>query len=495
MKKLFALAPILLIPLISNGAKLSGEEISRMKLPLDEWFNLMISGVKVGYAHNYTELVERGGEKLLRIRSEMKMKVRRAGVSLEISQTRESLLDMSLRPKRFASIIAEPSQTRKAEGWIEDGRAKLRIELDGEVHEETIELPDGTIFEEALGYYALLEGMRVGESRELNLFSLELLKPIPVEVKVLRREAVRCNGEERSVCVISYRIKIMGGLENVEWIGEDGVTYRMEMLGLMGLKMELVKTDMADALGEVGELDVIINTKLFPSGKPIFGHPMYLKAKVSLSEGDLGKAFMRTEEQRLIKLNDVEGVLIVERKPVSEEEALPLPIEDPKLSEFLSPTLYVQSDDPGIIGKAREIIGDERNSWRAAKLICEWVYRNIKDKSLKVGFGSAKTTLEALRGDCTEHTVLFIALARAVGLPARICAGLVYHRDAFYYHFWPEVYIGRWVQMDPTLGEYQADATHIMLAGGKLESDTALEYGEGVLRTLNRLTIEVLEVR
>ena len=493
MRKLAALILALLIPPLSAGA--GEEEISRMRLPLDEWFNLMISGVKVGYAHNYTELVEKDGQKLLRIRSEMRMKVRRMSSSLEISQTRESLLDISLTPKRFISSITEPSQTRRAEGWIEDGRARLRLELDGEVHEETIDLPDNVIFEEALGYYALLKGMKVGESRQLSLFSLELLKPIPVEIRVLRRDKVRYKGEERPVYVVSYRIKIMGGLENVEWIGEDGVTYRMEMSGLMGLKMELVKTDMADALGEVGELDVIINTKLFPSGEPIFGHPLHLKAKVSLSEGDLEKAFMRTDEQKLVKLGDGEGLLLITRKPISEEEAPLLPIKDPELAEFLSPTLYIQADDPEIVEKAREIIGDERNSWRAAKLICRWVYENIRDKSLRVGFGSAKTTLETLQGDCTEHTVLFIALARAVGLPARICAGLVYHRDAFYYHFWPEVYVGRWVQMDPTLGEYQADATHIMLAGGKLESDTALEYGEGVLRTLNRLTIEVLEAR
>jgi hypothetical protein len=48
--------------------------------------------------------------------------------------------------------------------------------------------------------------------------------------------------------------------------------------------------------------------------------------------------------------------------------------------------------------------------------------------------------------------------------------------------------------MDPTLGEYVADATHIQIGGGVLESDTALEYGEGVLRTLNRLSLEILEV-
>jgi hypothetical protein len=70
---------------------------------------------------------------------------------------------------------------------------------------------------------------------------------------------------------------------------------------------------------------------------------------------------------------------------------------------------------------------------------------------------------------------------------------MVFQRDAFYYHFWPEVYVGEWIAMEPTLGQLQADANHIQLAGSTLESDSMLEYGEGVLRTLNQLEIEVIE--
>ena len=110
------------------------------------------------------------------------------------------------------------------------------------------------------------------------------------------------------------------------------------------------------------------------------------------------------------------------------------------------------------------------------------------------GFGSSLTALESLSGDCTEHTVLFIALARAAGIPARICSGIAFaQQDAFYYHFWAEVYVGRWVQMDPTWGQTIADANHIQLDGSTLESDTLLEFAEDVLRTLNQLEIAVVE--
>ena len=60
-------------------------------------------------------------------------------------------------------------------------------------------------------------------------------------------------------------------------------------------------------------------------------------------------------------------------------------------------------------------------------------------------------------GDCNEFTVLYVALARALGLPARAIAGLVYLDGHFYYHAWPEVYAGRWIMVDPVFGQVPAD--------------------------------------
>ena len=61
------------------------------------------------------------------------------------------------------------------------------------------------------------------------------------------------------------------------------------------------------------------------------------------------------------------------------------------------------------------------------------------------------------------------ALARAAGIPAKMRAGLIFLRDGFYYHAWPSVYInGHWKDVDPTFGQYLADATHIALSEGEL---------------------------
>ena len=65
----------------------------------------------------------------------------------------------------------------------------------------------------------------------------------------------------------------------------------------------------------------------------------------------------------------------------------------------------------------------------------------ILEKKPTVSLPSAREVLRTRVGDCNEHTALYVALARALGIPARIAVGLVSVRGAFYYHAWPEVYL------------------------------------------------------
>ena len=82
----------------------------------------------------------------------------------------------------------------------------------------------------------------------------------------------------------------------------------------------------------------------------------------------------------------------------------------------------------------------------------------LLDKKPTVSLPSAREVLRTKVGDCNEHTALYVAMARAAGIPARIAVGLVFVRGvqgAFYYHAWPEVYLdegngrGMWLPVDP----------------------------------------------
>jgi transglutaminase-like putative cysteine protease len=151
----------------------------------------------------------------------------------------------------------------------------------------------------------------------------------------------------------------------------------------------------------------------------------------------------------------------------------------------LSTTPLIQSNDPLIIRTARRITRDARDAADAARKLNDWVYGELR-KDITLSVPSALQVLESKQGDCNEHTVLYVALARAIGLPARTAVGLVNVRNRFYYHAWPEVYLGSWVAVDPTLGQYPADASHIRFLIGGLARQVEL------IRLIGRLEVEVI---
>jgi len=62
----------------------------------------------------------------------------------------------------------------------------------------------------------------------------------------------------------------------------------------------------------------------------------------------------------------------------------------------------------------------------------------------------------------------------------------VHVRGHFYYHAWPEVYLNKqWVAVDPTLGQFPADASHLRFLVGGLARQVEL------IRLIGRLQLEV----
>ena len=483
---------------VGQWVKIDPAEIEKMmQLPQDDWLNLTLMGTKIGYAHIYMEKSRFEGEDTIRVRGDMVMDLKRTDTELRLATTRVSHVGMDLVPRYFITTSNETGQEKRVEGRIKDGVAYLETNLAGKTTHTQTSISADTIFEQMIGYFLLQRSIQAGDAHTLHVFNLDLMKPVKTDIKVLREDQIEFDSKLEPVYVVSYTMDIMGGLTTTQWLGHDGTAYRME-IGLMGLKMVLAKTDMQTALGESGEVDVILNTKIFAQGGTPIPGARHFKAYLRLTEGQLDEAVMANRRQKLQVDDDPRhGEIKINVPGIDRAETLNLPIQNQhdneELTQFLKSTVYIQAEHPTIRAKAVEVIDGEIDAWKSAQKLCRWAHESIYDKNLKVGFGSALQTLESLEGDCTEHTVLMIAMARSVGIPARVCAGLVFQSDAFYYHFWPEVYVGKWVAMEPTLGQIQADANHIQLAGSELESDSMLEFGEGVMRTLNQLEIEVLE--
>ena len=159
-----------------------------------------------------------------------------------------------------------------------------------------------------------------------------------------------------------------------------------------------------------------------------------------------------------------------------------------EMNPDLQAAQFLEVDHPEIIALASRIAGRDRDTRAVAERLLRWVHDSVT-KEPTVGIPSALHVLHTRRGDANEHAQLYVALARAAGLPSRLATGLVYADGRFYYHAWPEVMLRGWVAVDPTLGYFPAGASHLRLMTGATGRQSEL------MRLLSGTTLDVVSSR
>jgi transglutaminase-like putative cysteine protease len=224
----------------------------------------------------------------------------------------------------------------------------------------------------------------------------------------------------------------------------------------------------------------ILETTAIAANKKLTGQVTNLR--VRLSGVDLKGFDLNGLRQRLS--GDTLTISAERDSALHTNRTLPMTARDPQDTRAEA---LIQSNDPRIISLARRIAGDERSARIVGQRITKWVHDSLT-KDITFGIPNAVEVLEARKGDCNEHTQLFVALARAVGLPARIAAGLAFVDGKFFYHAWPEILLDDWVAVDPTFGQFPADAAHLRFVIGGVARQTEL------VRLMGNLKIDVLAV-
>jgi transglutaminase-like putative cysteine protease len=148
--------------------------------------------------------------------------------------------------------------------------------------------------------------------------------------------------------------------------------------------------------------------------------------------------------------------------------------------QYTSVNLAIQSDDKQIIDKAHEIVGNETNPYKQAHLIEQWVFKKITYGDDGSFLNDAISTLNSLKGDCSNRANIFVALTRALGIPARSISGLhnpgeleiisgTAKDNTLHHHVWAEFYITDigWLPVDPGIDAFaRIDEMRIVLSKG-----------------------------
>jgi len=196
-----------------------------------------------------------------------------------------------------------------------------------------------------------------------------------------------------------------------------------------------------------------------------------------------------------VEENLIEGVFEIRHVRYDGRAAPPFPPGDAygeELRAYLEPGQFIESSDPVLAARAREITSGATDCWDAARRLSRWVADSINYAI--PGGGTARKTYDTRSGECGAHSILLAAFCRSVGIPARVVWGCMYTPNrggSFGQHGWSEIHMGEsgWVTVDATADEIDfVDSGHLRL--GELEyasvafnakSMEILDYRSGTL--------------
>jgi transglutaminase-like putative cysteine protease/tetratricopeptide (TPR) repeat protein len=243
-----------------------------------------------------------------------------------------------------------------------------------------------------------------------------------------------------------------------------------------------------DLSNRTGDFD-LVNAIIVPKGLTVIGSQRVESMTLRITAKEAGVAprvrddLAKFNFQRIESANETSVVVNSTARRIPEKQTIQLPVTGAELAPYLNPTARINSKDPQIVSLAKQIAGDDRDGRSVSRKIGEWTYRNLKWKKVE---SDAVDTLASREADCLEHSELYVALARGLGLPARVVSGAALSGGSFGAHAWVEIYLGKWLEIDPTWGLMdRVDATHL-----RFDGDAFTTYA-----MLNQLEIEITSAR
>ncbi len=420
-----------------------------------EWLGLYLMGKKAGWL--FGDLVTDTFGGVAAVRSEMRLRLEVAVGGKVAVRTAIERRWYERKPAGrllgFEAIRTGDGGDRHTSATCDAGACAVRIRDEAGERIRTIPLPPETV-DDADPVRLAVAGEHTLQTAWLDLDELEV-----------RRAAHRFAGREGGVVRIAT-IDEGESLEQYTLIDASGATLEVQIGAAVTGRAEPEAS--ARAAGEPA--DVFVLTRV-PLPGPLPEAPDRLVLEVEglpehLQAGD--------HRQRFDRLAD--GAV---RITIDVHAAPPPPPGDlfPLYKSFLRTSPSIDWDTPAIRALADELRQEAGPEHRAvAAALVQHVAESL-EKSYGASSDTATRVLAQGKGDCTEHTLLFVALARASGIPARQVHGLV-HADAgpgpaLYWHEWAEVWLdGAWLAVDPTFGQMPADATHLRLGQGRTASST-----------------------
>ncbi len=443
---------------------------------VSEWMGLYMGNKKIGY--DYEEIMPSGNGFTFKTRTFMRIML--MGQQKDITTIADSTTDRDYFLKSIDFSLKTSSIEIAAAGKVKDNILSINLKGPGGETGQQIPLKGPVMSPDGIVMRIVKDGFGRAEYN-FHIFDPTIQKELPVYVKVLGKESRNIMNSPVDTFKLEVNIKDM---KETMWVTPQGET--VEEISPLGFRAVLEPKTVALTKGWGNEpVDLISSTAIRAAGLQVT-HPAgtrYLEAYLA--------GISDRETLPLFKFQTQQGSLITIRQP-QDIGTYRLPYKGTKnihgltVQEELKSSSLINADNQDIINTAKSILHGETDAQKAVELINQWVYSHVRD-SFTVALPRSIDLLKNPEGDCKAHTILFTALARSAGIPTKMAMGVVLMSDGyFYYHAWPLVYLDGWVPVDPTFGEFPADATHIILASGDLTN------WMDILGVVGRLKINIM---
>jgi len=424
------------------------------------WSGIVFNGNRIGFSHL---TFQRQTENRYAIKAEAAFALRFLGISKQIELRASDIVDAGLHLVRFHYVYTIDHSRMEVRGRVENRRLIAQVHTSGHTGQHALPLHDVVYPASATVLYPLLHGLSPDARYSYTVYSGELQKLANVYQHV--------EGIESSTLFDGVAFKVvtrMFSQKTTTWIGMRGRP--LLEIGGHGVLISYLEPELKArrylALASLNKQDVLIGFSLIPTRPPI-NHPAQIRQmRVRLIGMPATFPIPADGRQRCTQQgNDRLCDIQVGRRAAEMDIRRPGPHD-------LAASASVQSDNPRIRRLAASIATGKTAPEARARAILNWIDRHVRDRA--VDAFSAIDVLDRGEAECQGQTYLYLALARASGIPSHMVNGLVYSAryKGFAYHSWAESWIhGRWVSVDPILGQTPADATHIKLLEGEALAD------------------------
>jgi len=422
-------------------------------------FGYYLRGQKIGYELRDVAMVETEQGPFLRRTREFRTRTRKRGLDAEstsISHEWYWLKDGGALARFESERTSDGEKSTVRAAW-RDGRFEVTRTIAGEVETRVIESPRASFGELKRAAEFPSPETEVGAVLEfwvLDQGSTSFSRCI--QYRLLSRSAHAGNPSEQpfyeiesvSRGVVSRFVRDGDGTDRGNNDGpfevrteseEIAVQFPVAPPDLIEFSIVRIATDMGSEASALRETSLLIG-------------------------GVAGFAFPSAPGQSVERLSDDLVRVRIQRKPTA---AAAEPLDEASRARFVAGEVGIESESETIRTRAKRIVGGARDFATQVAKLQRWVHGHLAD-SRDLQSTSALVILRRGGGDCSEHARLFVALARAIGLPAREVSGLLYCNDdgpAFAWHAWAEVHDGtRWVGVDPAWNQVGLDAGHVIIA-------------------------------